>query len=141
MGEWPNLSDPIPDASERNRVVERSRPAAPIAVEAPANDSAMTGADATQLVTSVTQQVEKARKLYVSAKKEIETKAGEEKLIAWHEAQLLLTRLSYSIEPLDSVLLAEKLKGQAAWKSANLLKKKVDIFVSGERQSLILLKP
>lgn len=140
-GNWPNLSDPLPDASERERVIERANPSANTASPAPARGNPMTKSVAIKLLTAVKADVENANKAYLSAKAAINTATGEEKGIAWHEAQLLLTRLSHTTNKLDSIIYAKKLKNEGFWTRALTFKTQQDEYVAAERQRLSALKP
>lgn len=140
-GDWPNLSDPLPDASERERVLERAQPTKNSAPSTTERDNPMTVTVAIKLVTAVQADIENAQKKYLDVKNAITTAEGEEKEIAWHEAQLLLTRLSHTADKLDSIIYAKQMKSENVWARASQIKNTHDTYVAGERQKLNSLKP
>ncbi len=140
-GDWPNLSDPIPNASERERVVERAEPTPLYAPEAPDRDNPLTQSVAIKLLTTVRAEVKRAKETYIASKGAIAREKGEEKEIAWHEAQLKLTRLSHNADRLDSITYADQLKAENVWQQAQNLQAMTDSYVAAERQALSKLKP
>jgi len=140
-GNWPNLSDPLPDTTERERAVSRAAPAEHIAPEPVDPHSPMTKSVAIKLVIAVKAEIEKARKIYLASKAAINHETKEDQEIAWHDTQAMLTRLSYTTERLDSVIYANQLKNAPVWENAQHMKNDVDGYVAKERQILRKLKP
>jgi len=137
-GDWPNLAEPFPDASERNRVFERSKPVDPVFSE---DKSPLTRSTAFKLLESTRTKLETAKTVYLNARAKISDSSGEEQLINWNEAQLSLTRLSYTASRLDSILETENLKGTPVLSNSQILKSEQDVFLVAERRALAALKP
>jgi len=137
-GNWPNLAEPYPDASERERVIEHAYPAEPIAIE---NTTPLTRSAAFKLLESTRARLENARTSYLAITKELENAEGETKIDLWNEAQLSLTRLSQTASRLDSIIYADALRDAPVWKKAAALKDEQDGFLVEERKSLAALKP
>lgn len=140
-GDWPNLSDPLPDASERERVLERLQPVLPSAKPTREAAEPITKESAARIVAEAKTQITEAKTLYLKAKKSLAVATGEEKEVIWHEAQLLLTRFSYTSNQLDSVLYSDVATSERVWQQAQELKLKTDEYAAAERQFLIQLKP
>lgn len=140
-GDWPNLSDPLPDASERERVLERGEPTPFIAPDTQTRGNPLTQSTAIKLLTAVKADSAQAKKVYLASKEAVDAAEGEEKEIAWHETQLLLTRLSHNTDRLDSIIYADQLKPHNIWEQAKSFQSMIDVYVAAERQALNQLKP
>lgn len=140
-GNWPNLADPLPDASGRARVVDRGQPVAPKNTREKQDIAPMTKSLAFKLVTAVAAEAKKATEAYLTVKHTIETVTSEEKPTAWREAQLMLTRLSKTTARLDSILYSENMKHENIWADASRLQVTQDSYVASERQLLAKIKP
>jgi len=138
-GDWPNLAEPYPDASERDRVIERANPVAPTTMMH--DDQPLTRSTAFKLLTSTRAQLKKANTEYLNIKAKIAAAVGDDKIDHWNEAQLSLTRLSHTASILDSILLSESLKAAPVFATTAALKSTQDIFLVTERKALAALKP
>lgn len=137
-GDWPNLAEPFPDASDRNRVIERVNPTPPPTVQ---DNGPLTRSTAFKLMESTRARLKNATTTYLAIKAKIAPASGEDKTDYWNEAQLALTRLSHTASRLDTILFSEKLKPAPVWASATALKNAQDLFLVAERKSLATLKP
>jgi len=137
-GDWPNLADPYPDASQRERVVERANPVAPTLLE---DESPLTRSGAFKLLESTKARIGNAQKAYQTIKGEIASAENDDKLDSWNEAQLLLTRLSHTLSRLDAILISEKLRDAPVWASALQIKNSLDGYLVNERKALAKLRP
>ena len=141
-GDWPSLADPYPSASERERVIERAQPAAPVLFtdQSPLNKSA-----AIKLLTSVRARLDNAVTKYqgvVASLKDAHTGDDRDLQIdLWNEAQLSLTRLSHTASQLDAILETERLSPAPVWENARKLKQQQDMYLVAERRTLGDLRP
>lgn len=155
-GDWPNLSDPVPDPSEREREIVRSeipghipsgkpappsRPAltgeaspAPTADQLPASEE-----EASDLLQAIKEALRDETLAYRKAKARIaDAEEGDALQDAWFSAQLALTRLSRTASRLDTLLALEIPRIVAeATAEAQIMER----FVVGERQKLFESKP
>jgi len=145
-GDWPNLSDKMPDPASRNRAVERANPS----VTPRTQDTApQTQEDARALVNSVVQDSETLGAEFEKIFRRVEeaSLASDGDLTIetyrhlWFEAQLALTRFSQASSRLDSILFNTELDGSDVWKQASDRKKNIDAFVVAMRRGLASLKP
>ena len=149
--DWPNLSDPIPQAEERERVdtsavTPATKPPAPTrpvmsgeAASLPAYDPAPASeAEAESLFEDIKKTLREETLAYRQAVAKLGTAAGEDLQDAWFSAQLALTRLSRTASRLDPLLemelpaLHEDLVSEAEI---------IERFVVGERQRLTESEP
>ena len=137
-GDWPNLTDPYPDASQRERVVERANPVAPTLL---VDESPLTRSGAFKLLESTRARIDNAKKSYQTSKGKIASAKGDDKLDSWNEAQLLLTRLSHTLSRLDAILISEKLRDAPVWASTLQIKNSLDGYLVSERKILAKLRP
>lgn len=137
-GDWPNLAEPYPDASERERVIEQAYPAEPITNE---NNQPLTRSTAFKLLESTRARLEAAKTNYLAITTKLANPAGDEKNDLWNEAQLSLTRLSQTASRLDSIIHTDILKDTPVLEKATTLKNEWDIFLVTERKTLAELKP
>jgi len=137
-GDWPNLAEPYPDASARDRVIERANPVQPTRVQ---DESPLTRSSAYKLMESTRAQLSTARESYLAIKAKLKNASGDDQTDLWNEAQLSLTRLSHTASRLDGILNSEKLKDAPVWVSASALKNTQDTFLVVERKALAVLKP
>jgi len=137
-GNWPSLADPLPDASERVRVIERANPTMPNR-EAP--ESMLTRSTAFKLLESTKARMEKAKEEYIAAKAGLSGLSGEDALDQWNEAQLALTRVSHTLSRLDQILITESLEDAPVWQSASNYKDQEDRYLVQERAALSALRP
>ncbi len=144
-GDWPNLSDKMPDPASRNRAVERADPSvAPREQE----QAPTTLAEAKTLLASVTADIEAAQEAYAQALKAFNDSGtnddgpgDDEKVHLWLEAQLALTRLSQTASRLDVILFNENLAGSEIGGLSRTTKNRIDAQVVAARQSLAAKKP
>jgi len=137
-GDWPNLAEPYPDASERERVIEQAYPAEPISVE---SNHPLTRSTAFKLLQSTRARFETAKTEYLAITAELANLTGDEKVDLWNEAQLSLTRLSQTASRLDSITHADILKNTPVKEKATTLKNEWDVFLVTERKTLAARKP
>jgi len=141
-GDWPDLAEPYPSASERERVVEHAEPSAPIVFNdaSPLNKSA-----AIKLLTSVRARLDKATSEYENIVSDmqnaISNEGYERQQNLWNAAQLSLTRLSHTASQLDAILTAESLSDMPVWENARVLKNQQEIYLAAARKSLAAFKP
>ncbi len=155
-GDWPNLSDPVPDPSEREREIVRSEiPAgvsngetmpssrqvlsgepssAPTADQTPASED-----EASDLLQAIKKALRDETLAYRKAKARIaESEEGDAVQDAWFSAQLALTRLSRTASRLDTLMALEIPRIVAeATAEAQIMER----FVVSERQKLFEAKP
>ncbi|NVJ98795.1 MAG: hypothetical protein HWE25_11620 [Alphaproteobacteria bacterium] len=154
--DWPNLSDPVPDALERQRAIETSGTANIIPGQkpsAPERPSLIGDSDAVPTADPTPESVEEATTLFQNIKKALreetlsyrETKAKladsdnpESKQDAWFAAQLALTRLSRTASRLETIVALKMPDLAAAAISESDI---IDRFVVGERQFLMDAEP
>lgn len=152
---WPNLSDKLPDASERERTPEGTDPTAvtPSAKPAPPPRPAMTGGigtppgddpapqtvpEANILLEDIKKALREETLIYRQTVAKLGTAAREELQDIWFSAQLALTRLSRTasrLDPLTETDLPEI--AEAASAEADIIER----FVVGERQRLADSEP
>ena len=139
-GDWPNLSDKMPDPATRTRAIERADPSIAPRVEEKVPTSL---AEAEALLATVTTDAGAARETYVQAL-EVFNNAGpdnNDKVHLWLEAQLALTRLSQTISRLDVILFDDGLATSELGERAKAQKQDIDALVVAERQALAAAKP
>ncbi len=155
-GDWPNLSDPVPDPSEREREIVRSEIPAGVsdgtplspdrqalsgeASPAPTGDPVPTSEEeAADLLMAIKEALRSETLSYRQAKARIaEAEEGDALQDAWFSAQLALTRLSRTSSRLDTLLALEIPRIVAeATTEAQIMER----FVVSERQKLFESKP
>lgn len=137
-GDWPNLAEPYPDTTERDRVIERANPVEPSVVK---DESPLTRSTAFKLLESTRASLLRERGNYASIKANIADSEGDDRIDYWNEAQLALTRISQTASDLDAILDADMLKDAPVWAEARQLKEEEDRFLVSERKLLKTLKP
>ncbi|WP_262693177.1 hypothetical protein [Kordiimonas aquimaris] len=141
-GDWPNLSDKIPDASERVRVVEQASISnAPKPKPEPALASA---ADAQARLADITVAINTAQEAYNKALSTYEASVRETNVNGthlWLEAQLALTRFSQTVSTLNEIIYSASLNATSPVSNAHEAKKAFDQIVIAERQRLNRIKP
>jgi|GEM_PF-1400761 len=155
-GDWPNLSDPVPDPSEREREIIRSEIPAGVSTgkPVPPNRQALSGeaspaptddpiptseAEASDLLQVIKEALRDETLSYRKAKARIaEAEEGDALQDAWFSAQLALTRLSRTASRLDTLLTLEipRIVAEAAAEA-----KIMERFVVDERQKLFESRP
>lgn len=97
--DWPNLSDPLPDPADRDRVRFEAAPAEPVT---PATNAPATQAEAAVVVEEVSTALPLELKAYRLALTAFDGAADDEaRKDSWLDAQLKLTRLSRTLSRLD----------------------------------------
>jgi len=155
-GDWPNLSDPVPDPSEREREIVRSEipPSIPTSKPQPPVRPALSGGvapaplsdpipgtekDASDLLLKIKEVLRDETLAYRKAKAKIaEAEEGDAQQDAWFSAQLALTRLSRTASRLDTLLALDMPRIVA---EASAETEIMERFVVGERQKLFEAKP
>lgn len=139
-GDWPNLSDKMPDPATRARVIER---AGPSIVPREQDRVPTSTAEAEALLATVTIDVAAAQQTYSQALGAFKNSgsADSDKVHLWLEAQLALTRLSQTISRLDAILFDETLAKSELGGRAKAQKQKTDALIVAERQALAAIKP
>ncbi|MFC3052279.1 hypothetical protein [Kordiimonas pumila] len=145
-GNWPSLSDPIPGASENTngevRAHESAAPSTPVEPIGMETETPLTVSTAIKQLTAIRADLAKADTTYQSARSAIATAApAEDKEIAWREAQLMLTRLSTTLNKLDAIIYSAQLKGKPVRDNAATLYSEQEAYIADERQKLASMKP
>lgn len=100
--DWPRLSDPLPRAEDRQRVIERARPAEPLRAPDPVP---ATVAEAESLLSAIAAALRADRQAFEAALSALTDNRPEDTAPIgrsdWIAAQLALTRLSHTSERLD----------------------------------------
>ena len=138
-GDWPTLVDKVPDAQERDRVIERVTPSVDERIAPDAEIHSRE--EALQLMKDIMLAIEAEQKTYLIAKKEYENTVSNEKNSIWFGLQLALTRLSHSNSRLDSLIYSKNTAANDVKKEARIIKTSMDKFVIEERKALSVLKP
>lgn len=136
-GDWPNLSDKMPDPAERNRVIERADPSSE---PRPVPQAIVSEQDATQLLADTIDAVANAETNYEVAMQTWQ-QSEDEIRTSWMGAQLAVTRLSQTVSRLDEILFSQPLAGTATKETAAKLKERVDAIVITARQELAANEP
>ena len=136
-GDWPNLSDKMPDPTERNRVIERANPSTG---PRPSPNAIVSEADASQLLSVVVDAVADAEADFNTAMGVWRQGEGEART-NWMSAQLAVTRLSQTVSRLNEILFNSSLGGTPIAKNAAKIKTQVDALVVAARQELANSKP
>ena len=131
-GDWPNLSDKMPDPTERNRVIERAEPSTE---PRPAPQAIVSEQDAIKLLSDTAAAIEAAEAEFNTAMNAWKQENGEART-NWMSAQVAVTRLSQTVSRLNDILFSEALNGTDTWQKATELKDRVDLLVISARQEL-----
>jgi hypothetical protein len=143
QGDWPELTSDVPDAKERERVIERLNPSSyvqPVAIS-----GILSEGEANTVLQEVITTTKSEKQMYLQDKAiytaiEIATESGL-KLDAWFGLQLALTRLSHTGSRLDTLINIKNFPFADVQIHAKQLKVKLDEFVIRERQALVEIKP
>lgn len=140
-GTWPNLSDEIPNASERVRVIER-----PAASATPTSENypVLSTENAATRLNEINEDIENAERAYSATLNNFTTASSDEPATLnrlWFEAQLSLTRYSQTVSMLDDIIFNESLKDSALSVDAQQIKNKYTANVVNERRKLEQIKP
>ncbi len=134
--DWPNLSDPLPDPADRNRVKLEAAPVAPSRIE---TSSPKTEAEATTALSEIAEVLPQELKDYRLALGTFDAAADDEKRKdGWLDAQLKLTRLSRTLSGLDPLIDGRPDSSTARHKALEL-KDFYEALVVEERQRLFRL--
>ena len=149
--DWPNLSAPLPDEAERNRVDSAAitpsvKPPAPPRPVLSGDVSALPDADprpetaeaAASLLEDIKKDLREETLAYRQAVAKLASASSDQMQDAWFSAQLALTRLSRTASRLDPLLELE-MPGLAEDASAEA--DIIERFVVGERQRLTESEP
>jgi len=143
-GDWPNLSDKMPDPASRNRVIERADPS----IAPREQDEVPTSlANAETLFDTVSSDIEAAQAAFALAleafvnSKQPDSDTASDKVHLWLETQLVLTRLSQTASRLDAILFNDELATSETGRLSKEMKDRVDTEVVAARQSLAAQKP
>jgi len=143
-GDWPNLSDKMPDPASRNRVVEHADPS----IAPREQDQVPTSiADAKALFDTVSSDIKTAQEAFAFAleafknSKQPNSDTASDNVHLWLETQLTLTRLSQTVSRLDAILFNDALTASETGRLSRELKDRVDTEVIAARQSLAAQKP
>lgn len=136
-GSWPNLSDKMPDPSERERVFER----ADTSIEPrPADPAPTSEAEAARLVATISSDLANEEQAYRAARLALDEADAGNRLQRWRDAQLALTRLSITLSRLDPVIDMSDASSPAK-AEASALHARLNGFVVAERQYLTGRQP
>ncbi|WP_417450106.1 hypothetical protein [Kordiimonas sp.] len=150
-GEWPNLSDPLPDTADRNRpdtsaVTPNVKPPAPVrpalsgeAIALPDKDPLpQSESAAMSLLDEIKKNLREETLAYRQAVARLGTADTDKLQDMWFSAQLALTRLSRTASRLDPLLEMDMpTVKSAAEAEADIIER----FVVGERQRLAESEP
>jgi len=139
-GDWPNLSDKMPDPALRGRTVERADPSV---TPRPQEQAPTTSAEAETLLAAVAADIASAQETYAQAVAAFRA-SGEnngDSVHLWLEAQLALTRLSQTASRLDVILFNDNLASSELGLRSRAAKDRVDTQVVAARQALAAQKP
>ncbi len=136
-GDWPNLSDKMPDPAERNRVIERADPSSE---PRPAPQAIVSEQDAAQLLADIVEAVAQAETNFEVAMQTWQQSENEIRT-SWMSAQLAVTRLSQTVSRLDGIIFSQPLAGTDTKATASQLKGRVDAIVIAARQELAANEP
>lgn len=135
-GDWPNLSDKMPDPATRARVIERVGSAAqPRSIES----APVTTEQAETLLQSVQAAAADGANLLNEAFRVLDDRMAEndqEAMHLWLEAQLALTRLSHTASRLDPIIFSADLLASDVHKKSRAEKDRIDAIVIEARQKL-----
>ncbi len=134
--DWPNLSDPLPDPAERNRVELKAVPVSPSGMGTSAPTTEAEAAIALKGIAEALPQELKDYRLSLDAFENSEN--NDERKDGWLDAQLKLTRLSRTLSELDP-LIDGRPDSSAARRKALELKAFYEALVVEERQRLFRL--
>ena len=140
-GTWPNLSDEIPDASDRVRVIERTAVSNTVETE-PA--PVLSADDAASRLSEIMAAINQAERNYAASLRTFEESTSETATVRaqlWLEAQLTLTRFSQSVSTLDQLIEAPTIKASPQAEQASTAKKSFDQIIDAERRNLEKIKP
>ncbi|UTW55362.1 hypothetical protein [Kordiimonas sp. SCSIO 12610] len=139
QNDWPQLTDAVPDATERNRVIERAEPAPYEQVET--INKFQTIEEAQNLLKELEILIQEEKQAYDSLKNVFVQTSDETKNDLWFELQLALTRISHTNSRLDNIIQhnGDDLSSLAG--TAKTIKSTTDKFVINERQTLAKLRP
>lgn len=144
-GDWPSLSDKMPDPASRSRAVERADPSVAPRVQ---EQMPTTLTEAKVLLASVTEDIKAAQEAYTQALRAFDGSGtnknspnDDERVHLWLEAQLALTRLSQTASRLDVILFNENLADTELGGRSRTTKSRIDAQVVAARQSLAAQKP
>lgn len=136
-GDWPNLSDKIPDPAERSRVIERAEASSE---PRPAAQAIASEQDAAQLMLDVINSLVQLEAEFNTAMATWKQNGGEPRT-DWMSAQVAVTRLSQAASRLDEILFSEALEGSSTMAEALHLKTRVDATVIAARLELASNEP
>lgn len=136
-GDWPNLSDKMPDPAQRERVIVQTDPSAQPR-EIP--DALTSEQEALSLLEDITKSLSAARAEFERSMAAIEPTA-EDARIRWMSAQVAVTRLSQTASRLNAILFSDFLNGAEVQTTARRLKDETDQIVVEARQTLAKSEP
>ncbi len=137
-GDWPNLSDRMPDPAERNKVIERTDVTT---TPRPIDEQPQSPQSAAALLANVQGDLDVMTVAFEAA---MQTwRDGEEPEVRdlWMGAQLAVTRLSQTSSRLDTIILSEALDGSAVVAEALAVKAQIDETVAEARTELASKAP
>jgi len=135
--DWPNLSDPLPDPADRDRVRLEAAPTELVAPGAPAPASP---ADVAAVLEEVSTALPLELKAYRLALTAFDGAADDDaRKDSWLDAQLKLTRLSRTLSRLDALTEGAPDMTSAPYRQAAELKAFYEALVVEERQRLFRL--
>ncbi len=141
-GEWPSLSDPVPEASDRAAVILRARAVEPQRSGAE-TDTFATRQEAEAALAAQFARIQNAREHYREAAAALAQASGPndgDTAVHWGGAQIALTRYSAALSALDPILASTHL-GETERVRAEAFFANTERRIAGERQRLAGLKP
>ncbi len=145
--DWPELTSGVPDAKERERVIERLNPSG--YEQHAAIGGILSQAEANTTLQEIITVMNSEKQIYLQDKAkytatEIATETAMKsdlKHDAWFGLQLALTRLSHTGSRLDTLISIKDAPFADVQTQAKQLKVKLDEFVISERQALTEVQP
>ena len=139
-GDWPKLTDPLPDPTARERVSVTSEPELAEESVIP-TITTISAEEAQQILGAAEETLAALQAEYQQTLKAIAGKEGEAWQDAWHTAQLALTRLSQETAVLDPIANSTIEAFTEIAERASSLRRNIDSYVIAERQRLTQMQP
>lgn len=137
-GDWPNLSDRMPDPTERNKVIERTDVTT---TPRPIDEQPQSPQSAATLLANVRSDLDTMSSAFETAMQAWRGSGEADSKDLWMGAQLAVTRLSQTSSRLDPIILSEVLKGSAVVAEAQTAKAQIDEIVAEARKELASRAP
>lgn len=137
-GDWPNLSDRMPDPAERNKVIERTDVTT---TPRPIDEQPQSPQSAATLLANVRDDLDVAKAAFDAAMQTWRDSEEPDIKSLWMGAQLAVTRLSQTSSRLDPIIVGEVLQGSKVVADALTTKAQIDEIVIEARRELASRAP